>query len=82
MFVGLAFFVGNFVPDVESPFGSHADYYALAGVPTFIFVALAAPDMTTTRPNAAAAATHRMFNAIIMTPPLERAPTTVRIRLA
>lgn len=45
VFVGLAFFVGNFVPDVESPFGSHADYYALAGVPTFIFVALAAPEL-------------------------------------
>ena len=45
VFVGLAFFVNNFVPDGESPFGSHADYYALAGVPTFIFVALAAPEL-------------------------------------
>lgn len=45
VFVGLAFFVDSFAPDLDSPFGSHADYYALAGVPTFIFVALAAPEL-------------------------------------
>lgn len=45
VFVGLAFFVESFLPDAESPFGSHADYYNLAGVPTFVFVALAAPEL-------------------------------------
>ena len=45
VFVGLAFFVDNFAPGLDSPFGSHADYYALAGVPTFVFVALAAPEL-------------------------------------
>lgn len=45
VFVGLAFFLDSFVPDIDSPFGSHADYYALAGVPTFVFVALAAPEL-------------------------------------
>lgn len=45
VFVGLAFFVESFAPELDSPFGSHADYYALAGVPTFVFVALAAPEL-------------------------------------
>ena len=45
VFVGLAFLFNNFLPDLESPFGSHAGYYDLAFVPTFIFVALATPEL-------------------------------------
>lgn len=45
VFIGLAFFVETFTPGFDSPFGSHADYFALAGVPTFVFAALAAPEL-------------------------------------
>ncbi len=45
VFVGLAFFLQDFSPDAREVFGSHANYYDLAGPPTFIFVALAAPEL-------------------------------------
>ena len=45
VFVGLAFFLQDFSPDAREVFGSHANYYDLAGVPTFVFVALAAPEL-------------------------------------
>ena len=37
VFVGLAFFLGEFTPDAESPFGGHAEYFGLAGTMVMIF---------------------------------------------
>ena len=45
VFVGLAFFVGDFNPDVESPFGGYEEYLALSGTVLLIFSALAAPEL-------------------------------------
>lgn len=45
VFVGLAFFLSEFSPDVESPFGSHAEYFNLAGTMVMIFAALAGPEL-------------------------------------
>lgn len=45
VFVGLSFFVGEFSPDADSPFGSHADYFNLAGTMVMIFAALAGPEL-------------------------------------
>jgi len=43
--VGLAFFVGEFTPDAESPFGGHEEYFGLAGTMVMIFAALAGPEL-------------------------------------
>jgi len=45
VFVGLAFFVGDFTPDAESPFGGYEEYLALAGTVLLIFSAMAAPEL-------------------------------------
>lgn len=45
VFVGLAFFLNEFSPDGESPFGSHAEYFNLAGTMVMIFAALAGPEL-------------------------------------
>ncbi len=45
VFVGLAFFLTSFVPEADSPFGGHADYYDLAGPVMVIFTALAGPEL-------------------------------------
>ncbi len=45
VFVGLAFLLGDFVPEAESPFGGHAEYIALTGAIVLLFVALAAPEL-------------------------------------
>jgi len=45
VFVGLAFFVGEFTPDAESPFGGYEEYLALSGTVLLIFSALAAPEL-------------------------------------
>jgi ABC-2 type transport system permease protein len=45
VFVGLAFFLGEFNPDVESPFGGYEQYLGLAGTVLLIFSGLAAPEL-------------------------------------
>ena len=45
VFVGLAFFLGEFTPDVESPFGGYEQYLGLAGTVLLIFSGLAAPEL-------------------------------------
>jgi ABC-2 type transport system permease protein len=45
VFVGLAFFIGDFIPEADSPFGGHAEYIALTGAIVLLFVALAAPEL-------------------------------------
>lgn len=45
VFVGLAFFLKNFSPDGESPFGGHAQYIGLVGTVIILFVASAAPNL-------------------------------------
>jgi ABC-2 type transport system permease protein len=45
VFVGLAFFVGEFVPEADSPFGGYEEYLGLAGTVLLIFSALAAPEL-------------------------------------
>jgi ABC-2 type transport system permease protein len=45
VFVGLSFFLGNFTPDAESPFGGHPEYFNLAGTMVMIFAALAGPEL-------------------------------------
>lgn len=45
VFVGLAFFLSEFSPDAESPFGGHAEYFNLAGTMVMIFAALAGPEL-------------------------------------
>jgi ABC-2 type transport system permease protein len=45
VFVGLAFFLGEFTPDAESPFGGHPEYFNLAGTMVMIFAALAGPEL-------------------------------------
>lgn len=45
VFVGLAFFVSDFAPDAESPFGGYEEYLALAGTVLLIFSAMAAPEL-------------------------------------
>ncbi len=45
VFIGLAFFLTTFVPEAESPFGGHADYYDLAGPVMILFTALAGPEL-------------------------------------
>jgi ABC-2 type transport system permease protein len=45
VFVGLAFFLGDFTPESESPFGGHAEYFNLAGTMVMIFAALAGPEL-------------------------------------
>ncbi len=45
VFVGLAFFVGNFSPEADSPFGGHAEYISLVGTLVMLFIALAGPEL-------------------------------------
>jgi ABC-2 type transport system permease protein len=45
VFVGLAFFVGDFIPEADSPFGGNAEYIALTGAVVLLFVASAAPEL-------------------------------------
>ena len=45
VFVGLAFLLGEFNPDAESPFGGHPEYFNLAGTMVMIFSALAGPEL-------------------------------------
>jgi ABC-2 type transport system permease protein len=45
VFVGLAFFLGEFTPEAESPFGGHPEYFNLAGTMVMIFTALAGPEL-------------------------------------
>ena len=45
VFVGFAFLLSTFTPDAESPFGSYATYFTLAGTVVLLFVALAAPEL-------------------------------------
>ena len=45
VFVGLAFFLGEFTPDADSPFGGHPEYFNLAGTMVMIFAALAGPEL-------------------------------------
>ena len=45
VFVGLAFFLGEFSPDTESPFGGHPEYFLLAGTMIMLFSALAGPEL-------------------------------------
>ncbi len=45
VFVGLAFFVGSFSPEAESPFGGHVEYIGLVGTLVLLFVALAGPEL-------------------------------------
>jgi ABC-2 type transport system permease protein len=45
VFVGLAFFLNTFVPEADSPFGGHSDYYNLAGPVMILFTALAGPEL-------------------------------------
>jgi len=45
VFVGLAFFVGTFSPEAESPFGGHVEYIGLVGVLVMLFIALAGPEL-------------------------------------
>lgn len=45
VFVGLAFALGSFAPDAESPFGGHAQYISLVGTVIILFVGSAAPNL-------------------------------------
>ena len=45
VFVGLAFFLSEFSPDTDSPFGGHPEYFNLAGTMVMIFAGLAAPEL-------------------------------------
>jgi ABC-2 type transport system permease protein len=45
VFVGLAFLLSSFAPEVESPYGGHADYFNLTGTIVLLFCALAAPEL-------------------------------------
>jgi len=45
VFVGFAFLLTDFLPDAESPFGGHGDYFELTGTIVLLFVALAAPEL-------------------------------------
>lgn len=45
VFVGFSFLSSTFIPEAESPFGSHAEYFNLVGGVVFLFIALAAPEM-------------------------------------
>jgi len=45
VFVGLAFFVGTFSPEAESPFGGHVEYIGLVGTLVMLFIALAGPEL-------------------------------------
>jgi ABC-2 type transport system permease protein len=45
VFVGFAFLLSTFAPEAESPFGGHAEYFAITAATVFIFVALAAPEL-------------------------------------
>lgn len=45
VFVGLAFLLASFAPDIESPYGGHAEYFVLAGTIVLLFCALAAPEL-------------------------------------
>jgi ABC-2 type transport system permease protein len=45
VFVGLAFLLSSFAPDIESPYGGHAEYFVLAGTIVLLFCALAAPEL-------------------------------------
>jgi ABC-2 type transport system permease protein len=44
-FVAFAFLLSTFAPEAESPFGSHAQYFVLAGTAVLLFVGLAAPEL-------------------------------------
>ena len=44
-FVAFAFLLSTFSPDAESPFGSHGQYFVLAGTAVLLFVGLAAPEL-------------------------------------
>jgi ABC-2 type transport system permease protein len=45
VFVGLAYFLSNFAPDAESPFGGYSEYFSLVAGPSLIFIALAVPEL-------------------------------------
>lgn len=45
VFVGLSFFLGDFIPDADSPFGGNAEYISLTGAIVLLFVASAAPEL-------------------------------------
>ncbi len=45
VFIGLAFFQGNFAPDADSPFGGYEEYLGFVGTVLLIFSALAAPEL-------------------------------------
>jgi ABC-2 type transport system permease protein len=45
VFVGAAFLLSDFAPDVDSPFGGHAEYFIISGTMLMLFVAVAAPEL-------------------------------------
>jgi ABC-2 type transport system permease protein len=45
VFVGAAFLIADFAPDVDSPFGGHAEYFIISGTMLMLFVAVAAPEL-------------------------------------
>ena len=45
VFVGFAFLMSTFAPEVDSPFGSHAEYFSITGAIVLLFVALAGPEL-------------------------------------
>ncbi|MEA2024068.1 MAG: hypothetical protein U9N79_07220 [Actinomycetota bacterium] len=45
VFVGFAFLLSTFAPDVESPFGGHAEYFGITATVVLLFVALGAPEL-------------------------------------
>lgn len=45
VFVGLAFLLSEFSPDVESPYGGHAEYFTYVGIIITLFIALSAPEL-------------------------------------
>ena len=45
VFVGLSFFLGEFTPEAESPFGGYPEYFFLAGTMVMIFAGLAGPEL-------------------------------------
>lgn len=45
VFVGAAFLISDFAPDVDSPFGGHAEYFLIAATMLMLFIAVAAPEL-------------------------------------
>jgi ABC-2 type transport system permease protein len=45
VFVGAAFLLSDFAPDIDSPFGGHAEYFTISGTMLMLLVAVAAPEL-------------------------------------